>query len=68
VVPIEAAGRVLARAADKSGDVEPLAQRLGIGAGVLKLCMEGREPVSEQLYLRAVDIVLGEAPPAKPNA
>jgi hypothetical protein len=30
--------------------------------------MEGREPVSEELYLRAVDIVLGEAPPNKPNA
>jgi hypothetical protein len=66
MVPREAARLVLERAAEKCGGVDGLSQRLGIHARVLKMCIEGRETVPDQLYLKAVDIVLDgqSAPPS----
>lgn len=60
MVPREAARRVLERAAEKCGGVENLAQRLGVHARVLKMCIEGREEVPDKLYLKAVDVVMEE--------
>ena len=55
--------RVLKQAADTVGGVEALARRLGISAGVLRLYLEGRRPIPDELVFKAVDIVL-DGPPA----
>ena len=60
VIPHKAAAVVLRRAADKVGGLEQLARALGIRPNVLMHYVEGREPVPEEVYLRAVDIVLGD--------
>jgi hypothetical protein len=66
VVPGEAGRRLLERAAEKVGGLDALAERIGLNARALKLCIDGREPIPEALYLRAVDIVLGDPSQSPP--
>lgn len=63
MVPREAARLLLERAAEKCGGVDGLSERLGIHARVLRMCIEGREAVPDQLYLKVVDIVMEESQP-----
>ena len=64
MIPHKAAAVVLEKAAAKVGGMKPLANALGIREGVLTHYVEGTHPVPEDVYLRAVDIVLGD--PDKP--
>lgn len=50
---------VLERAAEKIGGKKQLADRLGVPVRALGEYIDGTAPVSEDLYLKAVDIVLG---------
>jgi len=54
--------RVLARAAAHLGGSEALAARLDVSHRVLQLYLTGQEPISDALFLRAVDIILAELP------
>jgi hypothetical protein len=56
----KAASTVLARAAEKLGGRKALAERLGVRDDDLSQYIDGNLPVSEDLYLKAVDIVLGD--------
>jgi hypothetical protein len=56
------ARRVLARAAVLLGGVSPLAERLGLAQGQLAAQLTGAEPISDELFLAAIDIVLEELP------
>lgn len=72
MIPHKAAAVVLAKAATKVGGMKQLAFALGLRPSVLAHYLEGTQPVPEELYLRAVDIVLGEPdeppqPPRKPS-
>lgn len=55
--------RLLKKAAETVGGVEAFAMRVGISAKVMRLHLEGREPIPKDLVFKAVDIVL-DAPPA----
>ena len=61
------ARRVLSRAAAKLGGVDALASYLGIGHDTLRLYIDGREPVPDVLFLRALDLSLEEVPPVLPD-
>ena len=60
--------RLLKKAAETVGSVEALATRVGINAQVMRLYLEGRQPISKDLVFKAVDIVLdgsaSKSPPA----
>jgi hypothetical protein len=66
VIEHKAASTVLAKAAQKVGGRQELAARLGVRSDALEQYIEGTLPVSEDLYLKAVDIVLGDADSPKP--
>ena len=55
-----AALTVFTRAAEKVGGLDVLSQQLGVSVSTILRYMEGDEPTPEAIYLRAVDIVLGE--------
>ena len=63
--------RILQAAADISGGVDPLAERLAISAPMLRKYMSGAFPLPDPLLLLAVDIVLADResrmPPALPS-
>ena len=61
MIPHKAAVVVLQRAAQKVGGWEGLSQHLGVSAKALQRWMSGDDAVSEEVYLKAVDIVLGDA-------
>jgi hypothetical protein len=61
VIPPKAAAVVLERAAKKLGDQKRLAEKLGVSLIVLRLYISGVQQCPEEIYLRAVDIVLGES-------
>ena len=67
MVPNIAARQVLAKAAMVAGGVDKLAARFGMSPRVLKLCIEGGQKIPDELYLRAVDVVLDEIaePPSR---
>jgi DNA-binding transcriptional regulator YdaS (Cro superfamily) len=60
VIEHKAASTVLAKAAEKVGGRKALAERLGVRYNDLSQYIDGNLPVSEDLYLKAVDIVLGD--------
>jgi hypothetical protein len=64
LIPHKAAAVVLRKAAQKVGGMKQLADALGVRTNTLQLYIDGAQPVPEALYLRAVDIVLGD--PDKP--
>jgi hypothetical protein len=65
VSPVKVGRQVLARAAAKSGGVEALAERMQIGHRVLRHYIEGKEPVPDEVLLRALDVLLDEGGPKK---
>jgi hypothetical protein len=69
VIAQKAAQVVLAKAAEKMGGTDALAEYLGVRPDGLRQYLEGSLPVSEELYLKAVDIVLGDpdSPPEDPT-
>lgn len=60
VIAHKAAQLVLAKAAEKLGGTNALAECLGVRPDALRQYIEGSLPVTEELYLKAVDIVLGD--------
>jgi DNA-binding transcriptional regulator YdaS (Cro superfamily) len=60
VIAHKAASVVLAKAAEKLGGRRALAAQLGVTFAVLDQYINGDLPVAEELYLKAVDIVLGD--------
>jgi hypothetical protein len=56
---------LLKKAAKTVGGIEAFATRVGISAQVMRLYLEGRRPIPNDLVLKAVDVVLdGPSPPA----
>jgi broad specificity phosphatase PhoE len=66
VISHKAALTVLTRAAEKVGGLDALSQLLDVNVLTILRYMEGEEPTPETIYLRAVDIVLGEPHPKRP--
>lgn len=60
MIPHKAAVIVLEKAAAKLGGMPQLAAALRVRASALTGYLAGTQPVSEDIYLRAVDIVLGD--------
>lgn len=52
--------KLLQAAAETAGGPKALADRLGIGEGVLALLMSGCRELPDALLLRAVDVILAE--------
>jgi hypothetical protein len=62
-MPVQTAARkVLARAAAHLGGVRPLSSRLRISELLLQRFITGERPVPDELFLRAVDVVLEHLP------
>ena len=56
---------LLKKAVKTVGGIEALATRVGVSAQVMRLYLDGRRPIPNDLVLKAVDIVLdGPSPPA----
>ena len=55
--------RLLKKAAETLGGVEAFATRVGISARLMRLYLEGRRRIPDELVFKAVDIVL-DGPPA----
>jgi len=65
--PTVTARRVLARAAVLLGGVARLSERLALSQRQLTDYLTGEEPIPDELFLGAIDIVLEELPdPRKP--
>jgi hypothetical protein len=60
LIPHKAAALVLTRAVKKVGDEKTCAEGLGVPVSALRAYIAGTEPCPETIYLRAVDIVLGD--------
>ena len=61
------ARRVLAKAAVQAGGIARLAERMGVGAKILREYITGVRPVPDALFLAAIDVVLEELPdPGRP--
>jgi hypothetical protein len=54
--------RVVQRACDGLGGVEPLAERLGVSLGAVRMLVDGKLPLPPSLFFRVVDL-LQEADP-----
>lgn len=52
--------KLLEAACEIAGGRQALADRLGIGEPLLSRFMNGTRPLPDSLFLRAVDIVLGD--------
>lgn len=59
--------RLLKNAAKTAGGVEAFATRVGISARLMRLYLEGRRPIPDELVFKAVDIVL-DGPPASQSS
>ena len=55
---------VLARAARKTGGLEPLSAHLGISVRVLTYYLAGHEAVPDAVFIRALDVILEAVPAA----
>jgi hypothetical protein len=63
VAPESVKSRVLRRAAERVGSVEALAARLKVSPRQLQLWLENRPEAPDDVFLHAVDIVLGPEEP-----
>ena len=55
------------RAARRLGGYDALAARVGVSATLLERCARREAWASESVFLRIVDILLEETPPAPPS-
>ena len=60
LIPHKAAAVVLTRAIKKVGDEKTCAEELGVPVLALRSYIEGSQSCPETIYMRAVDIVLGD--------
>jgi hypothetical protein len=66
--PPEATKRLLAHAAARLGGVEPLAKHIGISERLMKLYLEGAQPLPDALFLRIVDLISDDDGGQKPKS
>ena len=64
---IQIGRHILAKAAAKVGGVEVLAERLGLSTRLVNAYITGRERVPDVLLLRAIDVVVEDAPAVPPT-
>jgi len=55
---------VLSRAARRAGGLEPLSAHLGISTRVLTYWLAGHEAVPDEVFIRALDMILDAVPAA----
>ena len=67
MIPHHAAKVVLDKAASLVGGRRNLARHLGVAQAELANYIDGATPVPEDIYLTAVDIVLGPLEPLQPD-
>ncbi len=62
--------RTLLRAAEQAGGVEALGKRLGLPVDLLSRYLDGSYPISERIFLDAVDVLMEreEVKPASSGA